>query len=166
MFALPRNLFGKEMRGGLMMDADLRNGGHIDFAYNYLPWQAEQHLPLTEEHLRKMPGRVIVWMSTRHCNEYLAKLFRKEYLDQDLLICANFEVEPKLLGRIADTIRLLEEAEPDDWACRQKVAQVLGLQAECLALFHESRSSAPLDDNEIVCKAERASKAMIETVDA
>jgi hypothetical protein len=168
MFALPRNLFGKEMRGGLMMDSDLRNGGHIDFAYNYLPWQAEQYLPLTEEHLRKMPGRVIVWMSTRHCNEFLVKLFKKEYLNQDLLICSNFEVEPELHSKIADTIRFLEEAEPGDWACRQKVSQVLALQAECLALFQKGRPSTTVENDDslygVFGEADKATETVVAEV--
>ena len=68
-----------------MTDLDLRGGGHVDFAYNFFPWSTE--LPLSTTDLQHMPGRVLFWMSSLHCNENLTRMLKPEYLDKERFLC-------------------------------------------------------------------------------
>ncbi|CAJ1419595.1 unnamed protein product [Effrenium voratum] len=133
MFAVPRNLFDKEIRGGVMTDLDLRGGGHVDFAYNFFPWLTD--LPLSGKDLNQMPGRVLFWMSTLHVDDQLKRLVKPEHMDKELMICANFEVSPLLHTKLLELLHHLEQACPDDWADAAKVTSLIELQAECRRLF-------------------------------
>ncbi|CAK9083121.1 Cation channel sperm-associated protein 1 (CatSper1) [Durusdinium trenchii] len=135
MFAVPRNLFDDELRAGVMTDLDLRGGGHVDFAYNFFPWSTE--LPLSTTDLQHMPGRVLFWMSSLHCNENLTRMLKPEYLDKELLICANFDVSPALHAKLLELVQFLEQADPNDWTDAKKIGEVADLQAECRSLFKE-----------------------------
>merc|ERR1712176_1612308 len=77
MFGLPRNYFGDELRGGILTDLDLRNSGHIDFAYNFYTWATD--MPMTEADLKKLPGRALMWMSTKHCHPLLTRMIQPEW---------------------------------------------------------------------------------------
>jgi hypothetical protein len=134
MFAVPRNLFGKEeVRGGVLTDNNLRHGGHVDCAYNFYPWHAD--LPMTEEDLRKSPGRVLFWLSTTTCPSLLTRLCQSEHLGKDLLVAANFEVSADLKERLEILVQTLQQAPPGAWANATKVREVLDLQKECIELF-------------------------------
>lgn len=137
MFAMPRNLFGKEVRGGLLCDFDLRHGGHIDFSYNYLPWLVE--LCITEKELARIPDRCVLWMSSRNCHPLLRDRFQAEFLDKELLVCANYPASAELLRRVADLVSTLEEADAGDWSNPERVTEVLSMQAECQALFADGQ---------------------------
>lgn len=135
MFAVPRNIFDDEVRGGVITDVDLRDGGHIDVAYNFFPWHSD--LPMTAEDLNKFPGRVLFWMSTVHVHPLLTRMLRPEYLGKELLVCANFEVSAELEEKLRQLVRHCEEAQPTDWTNADKVGEVLDLQASCHTLFKE-----------------------------
>jgi hypothetical protein len=141
MFSLPRNLFGDEPRGGLLCEFDLRQGGHLDCAYNFYPWAKD--LPMTSEDMKQIPGRMLMWMSTVHCDPRLDRLFQSDFLGQDLLVSANFDVPAPLHETLADLVRYLEEGSPEDWCDPAKVAHVLTLQQECHALFKTVGSGCP-----------------------
>ena len=105
MFAVPRNIFEDELRGGallsgagcfiflfvtvalvpvkVMTDMDLRGGGYVDFAYNFFPWMSD--LPMRDVDMQRMPGRVLFWMSTLHCDPNLTRLLKPEFLNKDRL---------------------------------------------------------------------------------
>lgn len=133
MFALPRNLFGDELRGGVLTDLDLRGGGHVDFAYNFFPWVSD--MPMTNDDLKQIPGRALFWLSTSHCPPQLTRLVQKEFQEQDFLLAANFEVSLALKERLQDLLRVLEDSQPDDWSNREKVDRVISLQIEIRSLF-------------------------------
>ncbi|CAE7484069.1 unnamed protein product [Symbiodinium pilosum] len=148
MFAVPRNIFDDELRGGVMTDLDLRGGGHVDFAYNFFPWMSD--LPLRETDMQHMPGRTLFWTSTIHCDDNLQRLFNPDYLHKELLICANFEVSPALESKLHEYVMLLEQASPADWADPGKIGAVVELLAECRNLFeaHGPRTkSLPMQDS-------------------
>jgi hypothetical protein len=139
MFSVPRNLFGDEMRGGLLTDADLRGGGHIDAMYNFWPWLSE--LPMSEEDMHEMPERILCWMSTKHCHPLIENRVNQEHLGKELLLCANFEVPSELRFKMQELVRTLQGSSPNDWSDPVKVAQVLDLQEQCHALFQAGRAA-------------------------
>ena len=65
---------------------DLRGGGHVDFAYNFFPWMSD--LPLRNIDMQQMPGRVLFWMSTLHCDPNLERLLKPEYLNKERSVFA------------------------------------------------------------------------------
>ena len=65
----------------VITDLDLRGGGYVDFAYNFFPWSTE--LPLSASDLQHMPGRVLFWMSSLHCDENMKRFLKPEYLNKD-----------------------------------------------------------------------------------
>lgn len=133
MFMVPRNIFDNELRGGVLTDLDFRGGGHIDFAYNFYPWHED--LPMTEDDLQKIPGRVLFWMSTTHVDPLIARMIQEEHLGKEILIKANFEVSLELRAKILDYVRAMEEAQPSDWANPDKVGEIVDQLAECRTLF-------------------------------
>jgi len=135
MFSAPRNLFGDELRGGCITDLDLRNGGHVDFAYNFFPWQAD--LPLSEKQLREMPGRVLMWMSTLHCHPLVADRMQPDALGKELLVAANFDVSDALRETLTELVRTLQGSDPADWSSTGKMLEVLDLQQRCHTIFRE-----------------------------
>merc|ERR1712048_1268242 len=114
MFAVPRNIFGDEVRGGILADFNLRDGGYVDFMYNFFPWNV--FLPLDKEALSQMPGRVLLWMSTNHCHPLLQRLLKPECQGKDLLVCANFEVGEALWKKLEELVQTLEASKAQDWA--------------------------------------------------
>ncbi|CAE7026702.1 unnamed protein product [Symbiodinium natans] len=145
MFAVPRNIFEDELRGGVMTDMDLRGGGYVDFAYNFFPWMSD--LPMRDVDMQRMPGRVLFWMSTLHCDPNLTRLLKPEFLNKELLLSANFEISPALESKLHEYVRQLEQASPADWADPAKIGSIVELQAECRNLFeaHTCRTK-PLQD--------------------
>lgn len=135
MFSAPRNVFGDEMRGGVLTDVDLRSGGFLDVAYNFFPWHAES--PLTEDDMKQYPGRLLFWMTTTHCHPLLERWFRSEFLDKEFLLMANFDVAPALRNQLYELARALEASKAKDWSDAEKVSKLLGMQANCQALFRE-----------------------------
>lgn len=138
MFAVPRNLFGDEIRGGVLTDLSLRQGGHLDFAYNFYPWCEE--LPMTEEDLKQIPGRVLMWMSTTHCHPLLSRMMQPEFMGKNLVICANFDVSKSLRARLEELVRVMDEGQPEDWAHAARITEVLDLQELCRAAFEQAPS--------------------------
>jgi hypothetical protein len=137
MFGMPRNLFGDEVRGALLTENDLREGGHIDCAYNFYPWAAD--LPMSSKDMQRIPGKMLFWMSTLHVHKSMKRLCQAEFLDQELLVSANFEVPAQLREKLAELVRFLEEGSPGDWRQAAKVDQLVTLQEECHALFKAAR---------------------------
>jgi len=133
MFAVPRNLFGDEVRGAVMTDSDLRTGGSIDFAYNFFPWHSD--LPMQQENLKALPGRTLFWMSTLHVDPLLSRLLQPEFDGKEFLVMANFDVSEELRGKLAEFATVLEEARPEDWMDSEKVGHILDLLAESRELF-------------------------------
>jgi len=133
MFAVPRNLFGSELRGGMMTDADFRHGGHIDIAYNYSPFHKE--MPLTTELLRKLPQRVAIWGSTRHAHPLVEHLLGEDARQQDFALFANFEISDELKGKLEQIVNTCEAAADADWADAGKIAEFLALQDDCRRIF-------------------------------
>ncbi|CAE7237893.1 unnamed protein product [Symbiodinium microadriaticum] len=133
MFAVPRNVFQDELRGGVLTDMDLRGGGHVDFAYNFFPWASD--LPLGEVDMKRIPGRVLFWMSTLHCDPNLERLLNPDYLNKELLLSANFDISPSLESKLYEYVMQLEQASPEDWADPAKIGSIVELQAECRKLF-------------------------------
>jgi len=133
MFAVPRNMFGSELRAGMMTDADLRRGGHIDIAYNYSPFHRE--MPLTEELLRRLPQRVLFFMSSKHTHPLLDKFLDTAHRQQEFTLVANFEVSAELKCRIGRLVAMLEVAADDDWMDAAAVTEVIDIQDECRCLF-------------------------------
>jgi len=133
MFAVPRNLFGNEVSGGVMTNLDLREGGHIDFAYNFYPWHTE--LPMSDEDMKKLPGRVLFWMNTSTCHPLLSRMLQPEALGKEFLLRANFEVPQELRCKINDFVRLQREGHPGHWKDPAKVSELLDLQESCRASF-------------------------------
>mmetsp|Transcript_3695 Transcript_3695/g.10689 ORF Transcript_3695/g.10689 Transcript_3695/m.10689 type:complete len:537 (+) Transcript_3695:100-1710(+) len=135
MFAAPRNIFGDELRGGCITDLELRSGGHVDFAYNFFPWQSD--MPLSEKQLRQMPGRVLMFMSTLHCHELVTNRMNRDALGQELLVASNFEVSDALRETLTELVRKLEAGDPSDWADHERMLEVLDLQQRCHTIFRE-----------------------------
>mmetsp|Transcript_31605 Transcript_31605/g.57469 ORF Transcript_31605/g.57469 Transcript_31605/m.57469 type:complete len:556 (+) Transcript_31605:81-1748(+) len=137
MFAVPRNLFDSEVRGGVMTDCNLRTGGSIDFAYNFFPWHSD--LPLQLENLKALPGRTLFWMSTSHVHPKLVRLLQPEFDGKELLLMANFEISADLQTTLEELVKVLEEAKPEDWMNSEKVGQILDLQTTSQELFEGHR---------------------------
>lgn len=135
MFALPRNLFGDEVRGGLMTDSDLRGPGYLDMAYNFSPWASS--MALDEQGMRQLPGKSLIWMDTVHLHPRLHHLFREEAIGKEMLWCANFDISPALQAKLAEVLQYFAECKEADWADSSKVNLAIALQEEALALFNE-----------------------------
>jgi hypothetical protein len=139
MFAVPRNMFSDELRGGVLTDSNFRDGGHIDVMYNFAPWCSD--LPMSAEDLQRVPYRMLMWISTLHCDPKVERLLGKSFLGQELVVCANFEVPKELQMKLRELVRTLEECRPEDWSSPAKVEEVLNLQGQCQALFQAGRES-------------------------
>lgn len=139
MFAVPRNIFSDEVRAGVMTDVDLRDGGHLDLAYNFSPWHVVH--PMSEDDLKQLPGRVLIWMSSLHFHPLLKGYVREEFAKKDLLIAANFDVSPELRSRIRDLVHYLDSCQAEDWSDRLKASEAVVLQEQCRALFDEQRGA-------------------------
>jgi len=149
MFAVPRNMFGDELRGGVMTDLDLRNGGFIDMAYNFSPWHTV--MPVPEEDMKQLPGRFIVWMDTTVVHPIIKHLIREESHGKEMLLGANFEVSAPLRARLQDFLRFLAECSAEDWADPAKVAEALVLQEQCHRLFNEGAPrAAPVEGDSLL----------------
>ena len=63
----------------------------MDFAYNFFPWASD--LPLGEVDMKRIPGRVLFWMSTLHCDPNLERLLNPDYLNKDrrLMSCQSVQ---------------------------------------------------------------------------
>merc|ERR1712217_147944 len=92
-------------------------------------------LPISEEELQELPGRVIVYMSTKHPHRLLEKFLNPVYTGKELLICANFTPSEALRTSFLEMIQFLEACEPEDWMNSSKTSQALALQDECRRLF-------------------------------
>mmetsp|Transcript_23692 Transcript_23692/g.53313 ORF Transcript_23692/g.53313 Transcript_23692/m.53313 type:complete len:554 (+) Transcript_23692:32-1693(+) len=157
MFAVPRNVFEDELRGGVLTDLDLRGGGHVDFAYNFFPWAVD--MPMTDSDLQHMPGRVLFWMSTLHCDPNLVRLVKPEYLNKELLIAANFDVSPALEAKLHQYVQLLEQASPEDWSDSAKIGAAADILAECRDLFEaHPRAKTPCSVQDAMDPGESVSK--------
>ena len=73
----------------VMTDFDLRGGGHVDVAYNFFPWTTE--LPLSVQDLQHMPGRVLFWMSSLHCDEQIKRMLKPEALGKERVKICRLE---------------------------------------------------------------------------
>lgn len=133
MFAVPRNVFGYEVRGGVFSDVDLRKSGNLDFMYNFFPWHLD--LPMDSDDLSHLPGRVLMWMSTSHCHPLMSSWINPEFFGIPFLICANFDVSEELRKQIEDVVKYLDAANADDWADPTKVTELLSMHSKCRALF-------------------------------
>jgi hypothetical protein len=142
MFALPRNLFGQEMRGGALTERNLRDTGTIDVQYHFYPWLV--HLPMSLKDLKLIPGRVLMWTSTTHVHSRLSRLVSEENRGKEFLIASNYDVSPVLEDGLRKMSLFLENCKNSDWACSEKVSELLDMQAECLALFHTERGCSEI----------------------
>ena len=87
-----------------MTDMDLRGGGHVDFAYNFFPWASD--LPLGEVDMKRIPGRVLFWMSTLHCDPNLERLLNPDYLNKDGHVMSCQSVQEMLRMWFRSGVRL------------------------------------------------------------
>jgi len=142
MFAVPRNMFGDEVRGGVMTEFDLRDGGFMDMSYNFTPWHTD--MPLSEENLRQLQGRMMVWTSTVHLHPLIHHIITEDAHGKELLLASNFEMAPDFRAKITEYAQYLADCRPEDWMDSQKVFEAIILQEQCRSMFTVDSQEARL----------------------
>jgi len=135
MFAMPRNIFGDEVRACVLSEFNFRDAGYLDLAYNYWPWA--KVMPITEEALYAFPGRLLLVLSTLHVHPMVANFLQPEALGKDVLLAANFEVPFRLRSRLHELFWYLESCRAEDWTDPAKALKVVAMQEECQQIFDE-----------------------------
>merc|ERR1719487_2226435 len=121
MFGVPRNLFLDGIKAGVSTEFSLRQSGYLDIAYNFFPWHANS--ALTDEDLRGMPGRVMMWIRTKRVPELVERFLEPRFIGHDLLISANFKVSKELEAKLQELVAHLDTECATDWMDSGKVSK-------------------------------------------